>query len=31
METNRQKNRWGYPKDLVDILQGEVRKTELVI
>jgi ribosome-binding factor A len=20
------KNRWGYPKDLVDILQGEVRK-----
>jgi ribosome-binding factor A len=26
METNRQKNRWGYPKDLVDILQGEVRK-----
>jgi hypothetical protein len=29
METNRQKkNRWGYPKDLVDILQGEVRKTD---
>jgi hypothetical protein len=29
METNRQKkNRWGNPKDLVDILQGEVRKTE---
>jgi hypothetical protein len=28
METNRQKkNRWGNPKDLVDILQGEVRKT----
>jgi ribosome-binding factor A len=24
METDR-KNRWGYPKDLVDILQGEVR------
>jgi hypothetical protein len=27
METNRQKkNRWGNQKDLVDILQGEVRK-----
>jgi ribosome-binding factor A len=26
METNRQKKNMGYPKDLVDILQGEVRK-----
>jgi hypothetical protein len=25
------KNRWGYPKDLVDILQGEVRKMAYLI
>jgi hypothetical protein len=31
METNRQKNRWGYPKDLVDILQGEVKKMAYLI
>jgi hypothetical protein len=31
METNRQKKKVGLSKDLVDILQGEVRKTELVI